>query len=105
VRGKEETVICTAGIWKVKPRRVGDVVRLWEQSASGLAVEFPEVNFRLLRDRDDPTRFISLAEGWRNVEQIEAARSLPVFQDAMASIWRLLEDGDQSTLDLVVEVS
>ena len=98
-------MICTAGIWAVKPRRVGDFTRMWEQSASSLSVDFPEVTFRLLRDRDDPSRFISLAEGWRNAEQIEAARSLPAFQDAMAAIWRLLEDGDQSTLDLVVEVS
>ena len=63
------------------------------------------MTFRLLRDRDDPRRFISLGEGWRNAEQIAMARSLPSFQDATASIWNVLESGDISTLDLVVEIS
>ena len=47
---------------------------------------------------------MSLGEGWRSLDQIEAARSLPAFQDAMASIWRVLESGDISTLDLAVEI-
>ena len=89
----------------MKEGRESDFSRRWEESASSLSLEFPDVTFRLLRDRDDPRRFVSLGEGWRNAEQIEAARSLPGFQDAMASIWRMLEDGDISTLDLVVEVS
>jgi heme-degrading monooxygenase HmoA len=98
-------VICTTGIWIVKEGREDDFARRWEESASSLALEFPGVTFRLLRDREDRRRFVSLGEGWRNLEQVEAARSLPSFQDAMASIWRMLESGDLSTLDLVVEVS
>jgi heme-degrading monooxygenase HmoA len=98
-------VICTLGVWIVKEGREEDFARRWEESASMLALEFPGITFQLLRDRDDPRRFVSLGEGWRNLEQIEAARSLPSFQDAMASIWRMLEAGDLSTLDLVEEVS
>lgn len=98
-------MLCTTEIWVVKEGRETEFSRRWEESASSLSLEFPDVTFRLLRDRDDPRRFVSLGEGWRNVEQVEAARSLPGFQDAMASIWRMLEDGDMSTLDLVVEVS
>jgi hypothetical protein len=48
---------------------------------------------------------VSLGSGWRNVEEIDQARSLPSFQDAMASIWRLLESGEMSTLELAVEIS
>ena len=59
----------------------------------------------LLHDRENPRRFISLGEGWRHAEQIEAARSTPDYHDAMTSIWRLLETGDLSTLDLVASVS
>lgn len=98
-------MICTAGIWVVKDGREDDFARRWEESASNLSREFPDVTFRLLRDRDDPRRFVSLGEGWRNIEQVETARSLPGYQDAMASIWNVLESGDMSTLDLVVEVS
>ena len=98
-------MVCTSGIWVVKKGREREFAHRWEESSSNLSREFPDVTFRLLRDREDPRRFISLGEGWRNVEQIEAARSLPSFQDAMASIWNVLESGDISTLDLVVEVS
>jgi quinol monooxygenase YgiN len=98
-------MLCTSGIWTVKPGREDDFARRWEESASNLSLEFPDVTFRLLRDHDAPRRFVSLGEGWRNLEQIEAARSLPAFQDAMSSIWRLLEAGDMSTLELAVEIS
>ena len=98
-------MICTAGIWLVKEGREDEFLHRWEESASNLSREFPAVTFRVLRDRDDPRRFVSLGEGWRNNEQIEAARSLPSFQDSMSSIWNVLESGDMSTLELVVEVS
>jgi hypothetical protein len=98
-------MICTAGIWLVKKGREEEFARRWEQSASNLSLEFPDVTFRLLRDRENPRRYLSLGEGWRNVEQIESARALPSFQDAMSSIWNVLDSGDMSTLELAVEVS
>jgi quinol monooxygenase YgiN len=98
-------VICTAGTWVVRAGREDEFARRWEESASNLSLEFPDVTFRLLRDRENPRRFVSLGEGWRNVEQVEAAQSLPSFQDSIASIWRLLESGDMSTLELTVEIS
>ena len=98
-------MICTFGVWNVKDGREEDFARRWEESASNLSREFPDVTFRLLRDREDPRRFVSVGEGWRNIEQVEEARSLPGFQNSMASIWRLLETGDLSTVDLVVEIS
>jgi quinol monooxygenase YgiN len=98
-------VICTTAIWVVKKGREQDFARRWEESAGNLSREFPDVTFRLLRDHENPQRFVSLGEGWRNHEQVEAARSLPGFQDAMSAMWRMLESGDLSTLELVVEIS
>lgn len=98
-------MICTTGIWMVKQGREDDFKHRWEESAGNLSLDFPDVTFRLLRDRENPQRFVSLGEGWRSIEQVEAARSLPGFQDAMASIWRLLESGELSTLELAVEIS
>ena len=95
----------TSGVWTVKEGREDEFARRWQESADTVALDFPDVKFMLLRDRENPRRFISLGEGWRNTEQVEAARSSPAFQDAMASIWRMLESGDISTLDLVAEVS
>ena len=95
----------TSGIWVVKQGREADFARRWQESADSVALNVPDLKFMLLHDRENPRRFISLGEGWRNAEQIEAARSTPDFQDAMTSIWRLLETGDISTLDLVASVS
>ncbi len=98
-------MICTSEIWVVKKGREDDFPRRWQESVDAAALEYPDVKFRLLRDQGNPRRFVSLGEGWRNVEQIEVMRSSPGFQDSMASIWRLLESGEISTLELVVEVS
>ena len=95
----------TSGIWVVKTGREADFARRWQESADSIVLSVPDLKFMLLHDRENPRRFISLGEGWRNAEQIEAARSMPDFQDAMTSIWRLLETGDISTLDLVASVS
>jgi len=97
--------VYTSGVWIVKEGREDEFARRWQESADNLALNVPGVKFTLLRDRENPRRFISLGEGWRNAEQIEAARSTPDHQDAMTSIWRMLESGDLSTLDLVASVS
>lgn len=95
----------TSGVWIVKKGREDDFARRWQESADRVSLDYPDITFRLLRDHENSQRFISLGDGWRNTEQIEAARSVPAFQDAMASIWRLLESGEISTLDLVAEIS
>ncbi len=95
----------TSGVWNVKKGRESEFARRWQESADRTALEFPDIKFMLFRDAENPRRFLSLGEGWRNVEQIEAARSTPAFQDAMAAVWRMLDSGEISTLDLVAEVS
>jgi quinol monooxygenase YgiN len=95
----------SCGVWIVKEGKEKEFKQRWQAGADIGALENPGVKFMLLQDRDDPRRFISLGEGWRNVEQLEAARSMPAYQDAMADTWRVLESGDLSILNLVAEVS
>jgi quinol monooxygenase YgiN len=95
----------TSGVWIVKKGREDDFARRWQESADSASLEYPDVSFRLLRDHENPQRFISFGEGWRSTEQIEAARSAPTYQDGMAAMWRLLESGEISTLDVVASVS
>ena len=95
----------TFGAWTVKQGREDEFARRWQESADRLALDHPDVKFMLLRDRENPRRFVSLGEGWRTEDDIDAARNSPSFQDAMAAIWRMLETGELSTLDLVSEVS
>jgi heme-degrading monooxygenase HmoA len=95
----------TSGVWVVKEGREEEFTRRWQESADRLVLEFPGLKFVLLRDRENSRRFVSLGEGWRTAEQIEAARSTPGFQDAMKSIWRVLDSGELTTLDLTASVS
>lgn len=95
----------TSGVWIVKEGREDEFVRRWEASAQAAAMEFPGVKLMLLRDAESPGRFLSLAEGWRNREQIDAMRATPEFQDSMASIWRMLDSGETAIFELAVEVS
>jgi len=97
--------VYTSGVWIVKKGREDEFARRWQESADRVSLDFGNVKFQLLRDRENRQRFVSLGEGWRNAEQIEAARSSPSFQDSMTSIWRILESGELTTLDLVAEVS
>jgi quinol monooxygenase YgiN len=93
------------GVSRAAKGREDEFVRRWEESADALILDYPDLRFRLLRDQSHPRRFVSLGEGWRNVEQIEEVPSLPSFQDAMTAIWRVLESGEMSTLELAVEIS
>jgi quinol monooxygenase YgiN len=95
----------TSGVWVAKEGREDEFARRWQESADRLALDFPGVKFMLLRDQENPRRFVSLGEGWRNRAQIEAARETPEFQDTMASIWRVLDSGEMATLDLIASVS
>ena len=98
-------MICTSGIWFVKEGRQEEFQRRWQESVDSAVIDYPEVKFRLLRDHGNPTRFVSFGEGWRTVEQVETMRETPAFQDSMSAIWRLLESGEMSVLELVAEVS
>jgi quinol monooxygenase YgiN len=89
----------------VKEGREDEFARRWQESVDAISLDNPGITFKLYRDRENPRRFFSMGEGWRNPEQYEAARESPGFQDSLASIWRLLDTGDTSTFDLVVEIS
>jgi quinol monooxygenase YgiN len=97
--------VYTSGVWVVKEGREEEFTRRWQESTDHLTLEFPDVKFMLFRDRENPRRFVSLGEGWRNADQIDVAQSTPRFQDAMASIWRVLDSGEVANLDLIASVS
>ena len=70
---KGDEPMYTSGVWIVKKGREHEFARRWQESADGTALSYPDVKFTLFRDRENPQRFISLGEGWRNSEQIEYA--------------------------------
>ena len=77
LRGVEEGgAVYTSGLWNVKEGHEDDFARRWQASVDHLALEYPGITFRLLRDAGNPRRFVSVGGPWRGAEQIEAAREL-----------------------------
>jgi heme-degrading monooxygenase HmoA len=95
----------TSGVWIVKKGHEDEFARLWQAAVDQLSLEFPGITFRLLRDIENPRRFISLGGAWRNTEQIAAARAFPSYEEAMADLEKVLESGDLGTFELAAEVS
>ncbi len=95
----------TSGMWVVKKGREDEFARLWQASADQISLQFPGVTFRLLRDVDNPSRFVSVGGAWRNAEQIAAARSLPSFQETMKATEKIVESFELSTFELAAEIS
>ena len=98
-------MICTVGEWVVKKGRRKEFERRWQELANALVLDYPDLTFRLLRDQGDPWRFVALTEGWRTTEQVGEVQSLPGYQDALTKLWRVVESGETSTLELAVEIS
>jgi quinol monooxygenase YgiN len=97
--------VYTSGVWIVKEGNEDEFKRRWQAGVDATVLAVSGVKFMLFQDQESPRRFVSLGEGWRNAEQIEAARGMPEYQDSMSAIWRLLESGEMTTLKLVAEVS
>lgn len=95
----------TSGVWVVKKGREDDFVRRWQTAVDQLSLQFPGITFRLLRDVDNPQRYVSVGGAWRNAEQIAVARNHPSYQEAMGEVEKLLESGELSTFELAAEVS
>lgn len=95
----------TSAVWNVKDGQEDAFVRRWQQSVDAAALELPGIVFRLLRDVENPGRFLSSAGPWRSVEQINAMRSSDGFQQSMAAMADVLDSYEISTLELAVEVS
>jgi quinol monooxygenase YgiN len=97
--------VYTSGVWNVKQGKEHDFARGWQASVDRMSLELPGIVFRLLRDEDRPSRFVTVVGPWRNREQYEAARSSEPFQQTIASTADMLESYEISVYDLVAEVS
>lgn len=95
----------TSGVWVVKKGHEDEFTRRWQESVDKLALRYPDITFRLLRDVDDPRRFVSIGGAWRNAEQIAAARSEPSYVQAMEDLEGILESGSISVFELAAEIS
>jgi quinol monooxygenase YgiN len=94
-----------SGTWIVKKGHEGEFARAWQEAADQASLAFPGVTFRLLRDVEDPKRFVAISGAWRNADQIAAARDLPSYRELMAQAEKLVESSELSTFELAAEIS
>lgn len=80
----------------------GRVRPLLDRVAEWSAREGLAAHARLLRDIDEPGRFVSFGP-WETVEAIMRWRTLPSFQEHVARMTELLERFDSHTVELVTE--
>jgi heme-degrading monooxygenase HmoA len=95
--------VYTAGIWTVKPGREEEFVALWRELADWTLGSFPVAQGTLLRSRDDPSRFLSFGP-WESVEQIDAWRSSPEWQERVARLREVLDAFEPGSYDVAAEV-
>lgn len=95
----------SSGTWIVKKGHEEEFARIWQAAADQMSLEFPGVTFRLLRDAENPTRFVALSGAWRGAEQIASARDLPAFKELMTQSGKIVESSELSTFELAAEVS
>ncbi|MGA9715844.1 MAG: antibiotic biosynthesis monooxygenase family protein [Aeromicrobium sp.] len=96
--------VYTLGIWRVKPGHEEDFVAAWKQLADGTRADLPQATATLLRDREDPSLFVSSGP-WESVEQVNEWRSSPVFTGSLAVIREHIEDFEPHTMDLAVNIT
>jgi len=95
--------VYTLGVWTVKPGHEDDFIEAWNALATATVEDFPGATAVLLRDRDDPSKFISSGP-WDSLEQIETWRASNTFRDGVGQIRELIEGFEPHTMDPVVTV-
>jgi quinol monooxygenase YgiN len=97
--------VYASGAWVVKEGHEEEFARIWQTVADEAALEYAGVTFRLLRDAENPRRFVAFSGPWRSAEQIAAARALPSFAQLMGGVHEIVESAELSTFELAAEIS
>ena len=89
-------------IWLVKPGQEDEFVKRWKDFEEWSAAEGLTARANLLRDVDQPNRFISFGP-WETLEAINRWRTLPGFHEQVGRLSEVLESFDPHTLESVFE--
>jgi len=92
----------THSTWRVKPGLEDEFVRRWEELADWSGLQGLTARAKLLRDTDDPSRFVSFGP-WGSMDAVRRWRVAPGFHERIARLHEVLDDFDPRTLELVSE--
>lgn len=97
------SVLYTVGVWTVKAGHEQAFIQAWQAMAQWTTSVFVQAHGRLLRDRDQPGRFISFGP-WPDEATIAAWRASPEFAAHIGTLREHLDEFAPATCELVSEV-
>jgi quinol monooxygenase YgiN len=93
--------VWTHGTWTVKPGREEEFVAAWRTMARRGVAEMDAAGPpTLLRDRDDPTVFLTFGP-WPSIDAVDAFRASELYRGSAAAMDELLDSFETRTLDEV----
>jgi heme-degrading monooxygenase HmoA len=94
----------TSGLWMVKAGEEDAFVEAWKEFVGWASAMPGSQTFRLVRNLDEPNRFMSFAP-WNDFETQHAWKQPPDFPERIGRVRRHCEDFQPLTYELVTEVS
>ena len=88
--------------WTVKPGLEDEFVRRWTEWVNWSALQGLSAPAKLLRDVDDPRRFVSYGP-WRSIDAARQWRAMPGFHQRISRLQEVVERFEPSTLEQVAE--
>lgn len=94
----------TSGSWVVKEGEEDAFVEEWKAFVAWASAMPGSGTFRLVRDLDDPRKFMSFAP-WESFDAQNDWKGLPEFRERLMRVRSHCEDFQPSTLELVAKVA
>jgi heme-degrading monooxygenase HmoA len=95
--------VYTLGVWTVRPGEAEAFEAGWKELARRTKRDFPAATAVLLRDRDDPHRYISFGP-WESDEEVARWRDSAAFRETVGAVRAVLEGFEPHTMDPAVVV-
>jgi quinol monooxygenase YgiN len=94
----------TSGEWHVKPGREQEFVDGWKEVADWVTKEFDPTGWaKLLRDKENPGRFVSVGE-WLDEATVDKWRASERAEQQLGMLRKLVDEGGVRDFQLVAEV-
>ena len=93
----------TSGIWRVKEGEEDDFVTAWRDFVAWAATFDGSGTFRLVRDADDPGKFMSFGP-WESFEAQDAWKVDPEFPERIGRVRRHTTEFAPSVFELVTQL-
>ena len=92
------SVVWTQGFYRVKPGCEEEFARVWRELAEHAVAEFGVAPPTFLRDRDDPSMFVTFG-AWDSLETLGRFRASPLVAERSGVLNELVEHGEARVLE------